>query len=1099
MPLNVFTSNRLEILADELAHILKEPLSDPLAKEIIVVQSKGMERWLSLQLATRHGICANTWFPFPNAFVQFIVEKIFTAEEKQLSLNASTLFEPDILTWRIMKHLPELLDHQEFHELKRYLSDSSRDLKLLQLSLRIADLYDQYMLYRPEMIFKWESGQDAQWQAQLWRKLVQGYHKYHRAALGKLLIETLMKNPPEQHLPERVAVFGISTLPEFHMQVFNALAQHRDVNLFLMNPCQEYWGTLASEWELRRFNQKKKSDHNLELFYFDRGNKLLSSFGELGRDFFEIVESFNYVPYERFKSPGQTTLLTSVQSDILDLRDHGLSGEPPRIISAGDRSIQIHSCHSPRREVEVLQDFLLDLFEQHPDLKPADILVMTPEIEPYAPYIEAVFDLPSDDPKRIPFSIADRTYGHENEIFETFLAILNLYRSRFTASEILNILESSAVMKKFDISEENLSLIRYWIQKTRIRWGRDAKDRQQLNIPPNNQNTWQAGLDRLLLGYALPIEEELFQGEIAPYIHIEGEQAYVLGQFMEFLSNLFKKVDQFAKARSLQEWAQLFNEILETFFYSNDETMPQIQVLRETFVKMENCQQLARFDEPVELPVIKYYLQMELQRESHTHGFLTGGVTFCAMLPMRSIPAKVICLLGMNHDTYPREHKPLSFDLIAKHPKRGDRSRRKDDRYLFLEALLSAREILYISYVGQSIKDNSVIPPSVVVSELQDYLQANFKLSDDKDLLEHLITRHRLQAFSPKYFQGDSRLFSYSSENLEAARTLIQPLTEPGPFFNQKLPEPEEEFKNISLDDLYRFFINPVKFLLKRRLGIYLKQTSTLVEDRELFALKGLEEYKVAEFLMKKFMQDREPAKFKSLMHALGELPYGAIGDCFYEHLSQEVVEFVKKVKKNAGAFQTINQEIDVRLDDFSLTGKIEQIGERHLPFFRYTIIKAKDYLRAWIYHLVFNLPEMEQLPDQTLLCGLKKKKNDGKREWIGIIFKPVPDSKDQLRALLEIYWQGLCEPIRFFPDSAKDYVEKLIANKKKKDVRAAYKVALRTWQGSHFNGGQPGEGEDPYLRLVFGKEENPLNEEFRGLAKKIFIPIFEYSEEIGT
>jgi exodeoxyribonuclease V gamma subunit len=166
----------------------------------------------------------------------------------------------------------------------------------------------------------------------------------------------------------------------------------------------------------------------------------------------------------------------------------------------------------------------------------------------------------------------------------------------------------------------------------------------------------------------------------------------------------------------------------------------------------------------VEIEVVKSCLENLLEHVNFGHGFISSGVTFCAMLPMRSIPFKVVCLVGMNMDAFPRESKILGFDLMAKNPRIGDRSRRNDDKYLFLEALISARNKLYISYVGQSIRDNTRISPSVLVSELIDYIKEGFGLSEDE-----IVTFHRLQAFSSEYFNTDSKLFSYSNENFAAS------------------------------------------------------------------------------------------------------------------------------------------------------------------------------------------------------------------------------------------------------------------------------------------------------------------------------------------
>ncbi|MFH1124424.1 MAG: exodeoxyribonuclease V subunit gamma, partial [Pseudomonadota bacterium] len=716
--LRLFTSNRLEILAERLGEVLRTPLASPLASEIVVVQSRGMERWLSMQLAERHGICANFRFPFPNAFVQEIFGKVLG------NLPERSPFEPDIMVWRIMERLPSLIAEPGFEDLKNYLGDTRQSLKLYQLSDRIADTFDQYLLFRPEMIFRWERHQEGHWQAVLWRDLVQGNEDKHRAALAKGFFDAVRESSVDGHaFPERISVFGISALPRFHMQVLAGLSSFTQVNLFLMNPCREYWGDILSSREIeRRMVGEGRVDGAEGKLHLEKGNSLLASTGTLGRDFFDLINEFNCDEYPAFEEPGEGTLLSCLQSDILNLVERPERGKEKKRLSPNDRSLQIHSCHSPMRELEVLRDRLLDMFEGDPELMPKDILVMTPDVEVYAPYIQAVFDQPVEDERRIPYSIADRSMRDEGRMTETFLSILDLPGGRFGASEILALLESKEVRRRLGFSDPDPDLVRRWVKESGIRWGIDAESRTQLDLPPFAENTWRAGLDRLLMGYAMAGEDEKMFGPVLPYDHMEGEETAVLGVLVDFAERLFNHVSSLARPKSLEGWSGALTEILEGFFLADDKSEQEMLTLRRSLGGLARTQELALFSREIDIRVIRYHLAQVLARSGFGYGFMTGGVTFCAMLPMRSIPFKVICLVGMNDDAYPRESKPLSFDLMAKHPRPGDRSRRHDDRFLFLEALLSARERLYVSYVGQDIQDNSRLQPSVLVSELMDYL-----------------------------------------------------------------------------------------------------------------------------------------------------------------------------------------------------------------------------------------------------------------------------------------------------------------------------------------------------------------------------------------
>lgn len=1080
--LKLFTSNRLEILAEALAEVLRTPLSSPLEPETIVIQSLGMERWLSMELARHHGICANCDFPFPNTFVHQVFKHVLPEIPEQ------SPYDPGVMTWKIMQHLPPLMERPGFESLRIYLEDDGGGLKRFQLSQRIADLFDQYLLFRPEMIFQWEKGGGRHWQATIWRDLAKGHEREHRAAHAKEFFKKIRESSVKfEGLPERVSIFGISALPPFHLQVLTGISRFTQVNLFLLNPCSEYWGDILSDREIKRTRALEgREGQETDSLHMEKGNSILASMGTLGRDFFDMINELGCEEYHFFEQPGEKTLLTSLQTDVLNLWERGLDGK--KIVSSKDRSIQIHSCHSPMREIEVLKDQLLNMFEEDPDLKPKDILVMTPDIETYAPYIQAVFDTSHEDARWIPFSIADRSFRDESEIIEPFMAILDLWEGRFGVSQVLSVLESKAVRRKFNLSETDLELVRRWVTETRIRWGIDGESRTRLGLPDFKENTWKAGLERLLLGYAMPGQDEnLFRG-LLPYDEIEGSEAQVLGNLIEFTEMLFDVVNSFTQPRTLEGWFNILTGVLDGFFEPEEETEGEMQMLRrllrDLVLKSEN--ERTAFEEAVSIKVIRSYLGHSLGRAGFGFGFITGGVTFCAILPMRSIPFKIICLIGMDHDAYPRESRPLGFDFMAKYPRRGDRSRRHDDRYLFLEAILSAREIFYISHVGQNARDNSQVPPSVLVSELTDYIEQGFETSEQK-ILEQVITGHRLQAFSPAYFEKGERLFSYSEGNCRAARSLLESHESPSPFISGELPEPDKSGDQVNLEDLGRFFSNPTKFFLNRRLGIRLDEGPPVLEEREPFDIKGLERYHLEERLLERRLTGKKLDDFSVVAKASGQLPPGTVGECLYEDLRRGVEDFTERTGPytDAGPMETI--EVDINLADFKLTGEIDGLYPENMVRYRYARITARDHIKAWIYHLALNAIKWNQHSGTSLLVGL-----DPKRTWAAWKFSPVENSEAILKELLEIYRVGLIKPIHFFPKSSWVFVHETL--EKKRSPQEALLKTQNTWQGSEYS---RGEGEDAYYQLCF-RNTNPVDSDFQKISKKIFSPLLMHQSEIG-
>ncbi|MDM8562034.1 exodeoxyribonuclease V subunit gamma [Candidatus Marithioploca araucensis] len=1075
--LHIHTSNRLESLAQDCATIIKENPQPPLIREIIVVQNQGMARWLSMSLAEKLGVFAHGHFPFPDALLWQVFKAV-------LELPDISQFERDVMLWSLMDILQKILENQEFMEINAYLQDDDQEIKRFQLAWRLANVFDQYVVYRPDWLADWENEKQpeslkndsqARWQAILWRALIARFGTAHRAKLRAAFFskaENLANNPRFQ----RISIFGISALPPFHLDVLAGLGKVVEVHVFLLNPCKEYWGRIVSDGEMAY--QTGNQSIAPETLYFEKGNTLLASLGRMGRDFIDMLNEYPHVNHDYFDEPGEETLLACLQSDILHLKERGT----PTPIDFDDKSLQIHTCHSPMREVEVLHDQLLALFEENPKLLPKDVIVMMPDIETYAPLIEAVFAT-AQRAKKMPFSIADRNLRGESALVNTFFAILELSKSRFSVSEVLGVLETEAVQKRFGLSEQDLDLIRHWIEKTGIRWGMNKADRVHKNLPAFEENTWWAGLKRLLLGYALPGGGEKMFNEILPYDGIEGSDALILGKLVTFVEKLFESVQALAKPRILSEWLKFLTQILEDFLEEDENN--QAQEIRAVLKDLVEKSQKAGFDAPVSYEVMLEYLRVPLAQKEQPSHFMTGNVSFCTLLPMRSIPFKVVCLLGMNDQDFPRPNKPLSFDLIAKKPIRGDRSRRQNDRYLFLESLLSARESFYISYVGQSQHDNTIMPPSVLVSELLDYVGKAFSHPQQK-ILNLIMTHHPLQAFSPRYFnQSDKQLFSFSHEYCRASAVLLNERQTSKNFFETPLPAPQTEWKTVELNQFTRFFKNPIEFLLKERLGIALERGESQIDESEPFEVQGLERYNLNQMLVEKNLEGVDLQEYQAIVKAGGQLPHGEIGDYVYSQLTTQVQPFVDRVKLILHQHKIESVPVNLTIGEMRITGHLGQLWRDSLVHYRCAKLKARDYVQLWIHHLILNSLSQKNLPSYSVLIG----ENEA---WE---FQPVKNSLEILQILLnDYYWQGVVQPLSFFPDSSFTFVENL---NKGKTEEEAFSRAKNSWRGNDF---MRGEAEGDYYQLCFGNDELPLdNEEFKPLAKQFFEPFFEFRQPLSA
>jgi exodeoxyribonuclease V gamma subunit len=1085
--LRLFTSNRLEQLAALLADATRASVASPFEAEVVIVQSQGMARWLQFELARRLGVCANVRFPFPKGFAW----ELFRAADSSLVTEPDG--EPEVLVWRLMRLLPAHAVARGFEPVAHYLADDTEGRKRFQLARRVANLFDQYLIYRPEMILRWEDGiatPGEEWQAALWRALAKETRTPHPARLREKFAAALRADTiAPGKLPSRLSIFGISALPPFYVELFEELARRIPVNMFLLQPTPEYWGDIDSARStmraLRRANRSVATPSEL---HHHAGNRLLASLGNQGRDFLNVLlDATEFDAKDHSEPPVEDSLLNSIQADIFHLRDHAerkLVAPNPRILSTDD-SLQIHSCHSPLRELEVLRDQMLSWFECDPGLAPQDILVMMPDIETYAPFVEAVFGAAERDRRFIPFSVSDRGTSASSQVLSSFLALLNLAGGRLGASSVLALLEAQAVRARFDLAESDLPQIRRWIDDAGIRWGRDAAHRAQLGLPALAETTWRHGLDRLQQLAAQP-------GEGIENLNIE-----TLGRFIAFAEAIFAAASQLEQSHPLAAWVELLRNLAVTMFADDDSTEGELRVLRGALRDLEKHARLAAFDESIPLAVLLEHLAPALA-EDHLHsGFITGRVTFGALKPMRSIPFKIICLVGMNDRDFPRADTRTGFDLMARAPRLGDQSRREDDRYLFLETLLSARQKFYVSYVGQSVRDNSPAPPSVLVSELLDYVEQGHAYgTPDSDpagsdepqragsesgapfLRDHLVTHHRLQAFNEEYFRPGGRLFSYSAENFTACLALREASSPPA-FIPQALAPPDASLRTVSVEQLTSFFTNPSKFFAIERLKFKLPRPKSAIADREPIEIDTLEAYSLKSDLLDRKLAGNSLAEAKPLLTAEGRLPLGRVGDALHRKLCDDVAAFHERLRPYHPERRADPQPVDFAVGDFRITGELPAPTPAGQLLFRPATLKAKDLVRAWLTHVLWHAAT-DEAAGKTTLVGEKAKDRSI------VAFASIPGAKTILTGLLDLYWRGMREPLKFFPATSLAFAEA--------DPVDAEQAARKAWASDEYN---RGDDSDEYVALCF-RNTNPLDEDFAATAQAVFAPMLKLMEVVG-
>ncbi len=554
-----------------------------------------------------------------------------------------------------------------------------------------------------------------------------------------------------------------------------------------------------------------------------------------------------------------------------------------------DSSITFHVCHSPQREVEVLHDRLLAMLEEDPTLTPRDIIVMVADIDSYSPFIQAVFgSAPAD--RYLPYAISDRRARQSHPVLEAFISLLSLPDSRFVSEDVLALLDVPVLAARFDITEEGLRYLRQWVNESGIRWGIDDDNVRELELPATGQHTWRFGLTRMLLGYAM----ESAQGEwqsVLPYDESSGLIAELVGHLASLLMQLNIWRRGLAQERPLEEWLPVCRDMLNAFFLPDAETEAAMTLIEQQWQAIIAEGLGAQYGDAVPLSLLRDELAQRLDQERISQRFLAGPVNICTLMPMRSIPFKVVCLLGMNDGVYPRQLAPLGFDLMSQKPKRGDRSRRDDDRYLFLEALISAQQKLYISYIGRSIQDNSERFPSVLVQELIDYIGQSHYLPGDEALncdesearvKAHLTCLHTRMPFDPQNYQPGERQ-SYAREWLPAASQAGKAHSE----FVQPLPFTLPE--TVPLETLQRFWAHPVRAFFQMRLQVNFRTEDSEIPDTEPFILEGLSRYQINQQLLNALVEQDDAERLFRRFRAAGDLPYGAFGEIFWETQCQEM------------------------------------------------------------------------------------------------------------------------------------------------------------------------------------------------------------------
>jgi exodeoxyribonuclease V gamma subunit len=1083
----VHRGSRTEWLADALAQQLEaQRPANPLEAQTVVVAHPGLQRWLLGRFAHRpsphggHGIAANIEMILPWQWYERTARRVLGDEAL-----IGGAYRHEVLRWRLLMALPTLASP----EVTAYLAGDDAARRGFQLAEHLAGLYTQYLIYRPDWVLDWEQHPGkarSDWQAALWRQVQASIGRPHRAQRSTALLDALQAESAhtgaEQAHP--LHVFGVSHLPPDVLAALRVRALHTQVHLYFPDPCREYWSDLRS----RRFQLAQKGDP--EALYYEIGHPLLVALGRIAQDFCITLDECDAIEQrdpldEAEPLADETSLLARLQSSIRCLQPD-LVGAPVReqvedganlseILPAlrGDSSLRVHVCHTRLRELEVLKNALLRCLAEDSTLQHRDIVVMAPDIGAYAPYLPAVFGEPAQyrvDPLHLPWHLSDVGLARAHPLMSAFTQVLDLAESRFTVSEVLDFLDVPAVARRFAIDRSGRDALERWLRRARVAWGLDAEMKAEVGAAPVDANSWQFGFDRIYAGLITgqdsggeSLDGHLLDG-ILPLDGVSGTAIEALGQFDHLLGELRRARDAFAIPRSLTAWSQWLLELIDALFLADlrdDAENSALDSLRRLAASLGTQAAEVGIGTTLSWSVVREALRGALDGVPERQPFLLGGVTFCGLVPQRSIPFRVVCLLGMNEGEFPRPSGDAGLNRILSQPRHGDRDTRSEDRYLFLEAMMSARDVLHISFVGEGVRDGKPRNPAAPLAELLQFLDEQYDIADDKKTDRPWRIHHPLQPFDARYYERDAegrprhdtRLFSYDPAFLAKPSA-----SDAQRFLNSPAGAAKAAIANgeIALSALKRFWRDPAKDALLRGHGISLQALDSAGwPDREPLETQLDRRERIEHRLLFDALAAGSaslPTEPPAWLARSGMLAGGAIGVAAYAGLRDSLQSLLNNAQGLFvdGRAQVEAQAIDLDLHDgLRLTGVVDRVfhaAEGGLLLFDAKPAGAaglREILAFYIDWAALRLTYAEGVQGEYLEPASNKRGVSTPGLLDPVRAQDTDQLRHGLRRLVEAYVAAENQPLLFFAQSALAYAK---SAPEERLIKAA-----AAWEGDDF------------------------------------------------
>ncbi len=1072
MAIDLKVSNSLKALSNQITEDLMIIDPSPFTKQWIVTQTDGINNWLKYNIAERLGVAANIQFIQPNDVSSMLYNWICP--------DKKPLLDVEIMKWTLYSLLDEPDFNNRFAGYSSYYAGDK--IKQFALAEELADLFDQYQVYRAEKIEEWnnriqEIENCTDWQEYLWIKIKMALSDSYidRSEMSKLLLSSLVDKENHAILKEKIPTlhfFGMAIITPFYLRLFYELANIISVKFYLQNPApQELWINDLSDKQLKRWLRYKKIDP-AKAVLTNTGNDLLLNWGSVIKDSYKLLleqdDYLNVYDDSLVVLPDNSSkLLGKIQSDIFNNanNENRLSIQSDEI---HDGSLTINGCYTPAREVEVLYNYLMELTDKrNVELSARDIVVMVSDIDLYAPYIDAVF---GNSNKRFPYTIADEIITSGNNLFTAIQDILSVNLSSFKAEEVLGLLESPLIRKRFSFSDTDA--VRKVVRQAGIFFGTDGKlEGKKTNVDDEAwMLSWEYGLKKILYGICMSGGEEFNDGlhVFSPLDTAEGSATMDRIRLIHFIEVLRKNLEQRDRERTITEWAEYLQQIVDNLIFNPDEQEDSdyqlfVQLLEKMTLLDDKAATVISFD------VFRQSFLKRMNREKRLHRFGGAGITFCSLLPMRSIPFEVVAMLGMNFDKFPRKESPLSFNIIQNDKRPGDRNIRENDKHLFLETLLSAGEFLYISYLGRSEKDGSEQPPSSLIDELIDYV-ARGANQDTDDLKKEWITIHPLHGFSSKY--DDEKLFNYLTDKHFKS-------DEKGTA--NKNTQNEIKSAEINIEQLSRFYNNPAKYFLNKRFDVYYFEMDELIPEHELFELGKLDSWGIEQTLIENSYKDKNQLTEK--LKKEGKLPLSNMGIVAINKVEAEIDTIKKLFIDYTENKKSVSIDIDIKDAEFVLSGKINEIyGDRMIVLSNSKTDPYKSIIQSWVKYIALIAHGVA-----TEFVFISTKTESALTFPAGKISRD--DAMDILKRYVELFRKGQEKPLPFTPALSRNNFKMIKSGYE--DFRSQYEAAMESERDFTFK-------EKYLVKMIEGglyAEEN--YEELKQNTFEIMSPLIEHFPEL--